>query len=120
VGGILGRFARRARAVGGQAAAEARPEAERLARQARAAAEAARPHVERAGRDAARYVREHDQEIKDAATAGARIAAMRAVPVPFRPVVDALGASQPRPPLRAAPPPDADRTSPESPESPQG
>ncbi|MEX2031711.1 MAG: hypothetical protein WEA81_02480, partial [Dehalococcoidia bacterium] len=36
VGGILGRFARRARAIGGQAAAEARPEAERLARQARA------------------------------------------------------------------------------------
>lgn len=93
---MLGRFARRALAVGEQAARDARPEAERLAKQARAAAEAARPHIERAGQDAVRYVREHDTEIKEAAKAGARITARRAVPVPFRPVVDALDLSRPR------------------------
>lgn len=95
VGGMLGRFARRALAAGEQVARDARPEAERLAKQARAAAEAARPHIERAGQDAVRYVREHDTEIKQAARTGARITAMRAVPAPFRPVVNALDLSQP-------------------------
>ncbi len=96
VGGALGRFARRARAASEQAIQDARPEAERLARQARAAAEAARPHVERAGRtvatEATRFAREHQDEIKRAARVGAELTARRVVPLPLRPLVDALEA----------------------------
>ena len=82
IGSALGRFARRV-------AANAKPEAERRAKQARAAAEAARPHLERAATQARDYVQTHDEEIKRAAQAGARIAASRVVPPSLRPIVDA-------------------------------
>lgn len=101
IGRSLGRFARAARA----AARTAQPEAERLAKQARDAAEAARPHVQRAAGDAAeraaRFLQEHDQEIKRAASTGARIVAYRSTPAYLRPIVsaateDLLRSSAPR------------------------
>lgn len=94
VGGALGRFARRALSAGEQAARDARPEAERLAQKARAAAEAARPHVERVGRDAVRYARDHEDELKRAARVGAEFTARNAIPLPLRPVVDAIEAER--------------------------
>ena len=101
VGRALGRFARKARATGKELAREARPEAERLARQARIAADAARPHLERAGREAVKYAREHEDEIKQAARTGAEVTARRAIPLPLRPIVDAVEQDRRRrPPLR--------------------
>ncbi|MCA9850624.1 MAG: hypothetical protein KC461_08260 [Dehalococcoidia bacterium] len=101
VGRMLGRFARKARATGEELAREARPEAERLARQARIAADAARPHLERAGREAVKYAREHEDEIKRAARTGAEFTARRAIPLPLRPIVDAVEQDRRRrPPLR--------------------
>lgn len=101
LGRALGRFARQARSAGEELAREARPEAERLARQARTAAEAARPHLERAGREAVRYAREHEDDIKRAARVGASYTARRVVPLPLRPIVDAVEADRRRrPPLR--------------------
>lgn len=105
VGGTLGRFAgrwaRKARAAGEEIAREARPEADQLVKRARAAADAARPHVVRAGREAAQYAREHQDEIKDAARTGAAFTARRAVPLPLRPIVEAVEADRRRrPPLR--------------------
>ncbi|MFA7249018.1 MAG: L-2-amino-thiazoline-4-carboxylic acid hydrolase [Dehalococcoidia bacterium] len=82
VGGALGRIAR-------NLADRAKPEAERRARQARAAAEAARPHVERAAQQARDYVQTHDEQIKHAAEAGARMAADRVIPPALRPIVNA-------------------------------
>lgn len=94
------RLAQRVRPEAERLAQRARPEAERLARSARAAAEAARPHVERAGRDAVQYAREHEDEIKRAARTGAEFTARRAVPLPLRPIVDAVEADRRRrPPL---------------------
>ncbi|MDA1010144.1 MAG: hypothetical protein O2888_01575 [Chloroflexi bacterium] len=100
LGRFLGQSARRARALGEEAAREARPELERLARSARAAADAARPHVERAGRSA---VREHDGELKRAARITGEVAAQRLMPAPLRPFVAAMEAEQwRRAPLRDA------------------
>ena len=100
IGRALGRFARKARPEAERLAQRVRPEAERLARSARAAAEAARPHVERAGRDAVQYAREHEDEIKRAARTGAEFTARRAVPLPLRPIVEAVEADRRRrPPL---------------------
>jgi len=114
VGGLLGRVTRRTLAAGEQLAHDAkpeverlakraRPEAERLAKRARAAAEAVKPHLERAGREATQYVKDHDAEIKHAAVTGASIASRRIVPPTYRPVIDALGLSHVRPPLRQPP-----------------
>src|SRR5690606_35769024 len=100
IGRTLGRFARKARPEAERLAQRAKPEAERLARQARAAAEAARPHVEQAGRDALHYSREHQDEIKRAAITGAEFTARNAVPLPLRPIVNAVEADRRRrPPL---------------------
>lgn len=120
IGGVLGRFAQRARDVGEQAARDARPEVERLAqrakaaaedarpeaerlaqltaRRAKAAADAARPHVERAGRDAVRYARDHEDELKRAARVGAGFTARRVIPLPLIPIVDAMQAEAMRRP----------------------
>jgi hypothetical protein len=78
------------------AAEQARPEAQRLARQARAAAEAARPHLERAGREAGRYVREHDEELRRAAITGAEVAARHVMPPGVARIIDAAQAARPR------------------------
>lgn len=114
LGRVLGRFARKAKVTGGGLAREARPDAELLARKARAAADAARPHVERAGREALKYAREHEGEIKQGARTAAEFTARRAVPLPLRPIVTAVEEDRRRrPPLRddrtpeGAPPHDA-------------
>jgi multidrug efflux pump subunit AcrA (membrane-fusion protein) len=116
------RLARQAR----DAAEAARPEAERLARQARdaaeAAARAARPRVERAAREARQYLEEHDEELRRAGRVGAHYIVARSIPVPIRPLVDAMGReiSRPRAPLRA-PEPDIHGTpEAEAPEPPSG
>lgn len=95
------RLAQRARPEAERLAQRARPEAERLAQKARAAADAARPHVERAGREAIQYARDHEDEIKRAALTGAEFTARRAVPLPLRPIVNAVeDERRRRPPLR--------------------
>jgi len=122
IGRALGRFARKARPEAERLAQRARPEAERLAqnvsekarqaseqarpeienlaRKARTAAEAALPHVERAGRDAVQFARDHESEIKRAALTSAEFTARRVVPLPLRPIVDAVEADRRRrPPL---------------------
>ena len=76
----------------------ARPEVERLARDAAAAAQSAaafaRPVVERVAHDAVDYARDHQDELRRAATsaadAAANLATQRIVPGPLRPMVDAL------------------------------
>ena len=113
--GALGRFARRAaraakrvrdvaeehrpqaeqaaRDAGQQvrrAADAARPEVERLAREAKAAADAALPHVEKAANDGANYVREHSDEIRGAAGSAGKVVARGITPAPLRPAVDAF------------------------------
>jgi hypothetical protein len=124
LGGVLGRAARRAVALGEEAAREARPEAERLAQQARAAAEAARPRIEEAGRQAIRYVRDHDEEIKRAAIVAGEITARQVMPARLRPIVHAIEADRWRraplrddrmPPAPRAAAPDAPGGSEESP-----
>jgi hypothetical protein len=120
LGRALGRFARRARESGADAAfRERKPEIDRIARQVRDqaraagraakphiehAAEVARPRVEQAGREAtartARFVREHDTELRQAATTGAHLATSRMGPPLLRPVITAVTdeITRPRPP----------------------
>lgn len=62
---------------------QSQPKAEKTARRA---LDAARPAAARAGQ----FVREHEDEIKQAGIAGARIAVNRATPPGFRPVVSAV------------------------------
>jgi hypothetical protein len=89
-----------------RAAEAARPEAERIARQAKAAAEAARPHLERAAHEAADFARDHEDELRSAATRAARFVA----PAPLRPALDAMQGELQRP--APAPAQDATETPP--------
>ena len=113
--GALGKFARRAaraakrvldaaeehrpqaeqaaRGAGQQvrrAADAAKPEVERLAREAKAVADAALPHVEKAANDSVKYVREHGDEIRGAAGSAGKVVARGITPAPLRPAVDAF------------------------------
>jgi hypothetical protein len=87
LGESLGRLVKRARA----ASRAAQPEAEQLARQARAAAESALPHIQRASAGAAartgRFVREHEDEIRQLAGTAGRLMVSRAGPPALRPVM---------------------------------
>ena len=94
LGRMLGRSVQRARTVGEEAARDARPEVERLARSARSAAEVARPHVEQAGRSAIQYVRDHNDDIKRAARVGAELTAHQVLPMQLRPIVAAVEADR--------------------------
>jgi hypothetical protein len=78
-GRAAGRSARRL----AKAARGAQPEAER---RARAAAEATRPLLD----GTRRFVREHEDELKSAGAAGARLAASRAAPPILRPAVQVV------------------------------
>ncbi len=73
-------YARRATKIARDAVESARPEAERLAQQA---VEASRPAVE----GAAKYVREHEDEIRQAGSLAGETLITRAAPLPLRPFV---------------------------------
>ena len=82
--------ARRAGDEARRAAEAAQPHAEELSRRARDAMRAARPVAEQALRDTARYTREHEEELRRAAAAGASAAARVATPPHLRPALDAF------------------------------
>lgn len=101
IGHLLGRTAHRATQLSGQAAQDARPEVERIARSARAAADTIRPRVEQAGRSAIQYVRDHDADIKRAARISAEVTAHQVMPLKLRPIVAAIESDRwKRAPLR--------------------
>jgi ABC-type nitrate/sulfonate/bicarbonate transport system substrate-binding protein len=82
----LGQFVRKART-------SARPEAERLAHQARDLAETHLPQVRQTSQEAlgraGRFAQEHDDEFRQAGLQAARMLASRSVPLPLQPVVAA-------------------------------
>ena len=82
--------ARRAGDEARRAAEAAQPHADELSRRARNAMRSARPVAERALRDTARYTKEHEQELRRAAAAGAGAAARVATPPHLRPALDAF------------------------------
>ena len=86
VGRRLGQFVRKART-------SARPEAERLAHQARDLAETHLPQVKQSSQQAlgraGRFAQEHDDELRQAGVQAARMLAARSVPLPLQPVVTA-------------------------------
>ena len=98
IGSTAEKYAREAFERAQHAVDAARPEVERLARDAAAAAQSAaafaRPVVERVAHDAVDYARDHQDELRRAATsaadAAANLATQRIVPGPLRPMVDAL------------------------------
>ena len=92
MGVVAGARARDAGDRARRAAVAARPEVERLAREARERAEAMRPRVERAAKDAVNFAREHDDELRRAAKRGAQVYTWMATPSVLRPAVDALQA----------------------------
>jgi hypothetical protein len=102
-GRTMGRLARSAR----KAAREKEPEARRLASKAK-------PVAEQAGR----FIREHDDEIKRAASTSARIVATRSAPPVLRPVIvavsDELTRRPAQPRQRQASPPADDTQSPQA------
>ena len=71
-------YARRAARVARETVEAARPEAERVAREA---IEASRPAAERA----AQYVREHEDEIRQAGSVAGEAIAWKVLPRPLRP-----------------------------------
>jgi hypothetical protein len=73
-----------------RAADAAKPEVERLAREAKAVADTALPHVEKAANDGVNYVREHGDEIRGAAGSAGKVVARGITPAPLRPAVDAF------------------------------
>ena len=75
-----GQYARRAAKIARETVDAARPEAERLAREA---LEASRPAAERA----AQYVREHEDEIRQAGSLAGEAIVWRALPGPLRPLL---------------------------------